>query len=107
MKIIKKDDWDRKKSFIKWSSRTFKRKVRIKLLLICLGKVGRKDDYPEDVNLSESDIVLLYCKFLEEKNAYVEDKLWLIEDLVDFKEECTYHTTYKKGKSDYSSTSHC
>ena len=53
-------------------------------VIVNLFREGRKDDYPEDVKLSESDIVLLYCKLLEEKNAYVVDKLRLIEDLVDF-----------------------
>lgn len=36
-------------------------------VIVNLFREGRKDDYSEDVNLSESDIFLLYCKLLEEK----------------------------------------
>jgi hypothetical protein len=98
-KVIKNDDWKRDGAFIKMIMENIQ-KSSSDQNIINLVKQGMKDDYSQDIKLSESDIFLLYCKLIEAKRTSVVKELRLIEDLVDFEEEYTYATIYREGQYD-------
>ncbi len=98
-KVIKKNDWNRDASFIKMIMENLQIKSSDEVI-VNLFRDGMKDHYPDGIRLSESDIFLLYCKLIEAKRTDVVKELRLIEDLVDFKEEYIYETTYREGQHD-------
>lgn len=67
-KVIKNDDWKRDGAFIKMIMENIQ-KSSSDQNIINLVKQGMKDDYSQDIKLSESDIFLLYCKLIEAKRT--------------------------------------
>ncbi|MGC1182038.1 hypothetical protein [Legionella sp.] len=98
-KIIKKNDWNRDATFIKFIMELIQKGGSDEDIINLV--IQGKQNFAQDVKLSEADIFLLYCKLIEAKRTPIVKHLRLIEELIDFKEEYFYATTYKKDQYDY------